>query len=296
MSRLPLLALPLAAALLAPGAAGAAACAGADTPLDASAFPAARAAVLCIVNAERTARGLPAVRHQDELELAAQRHSDDMVARDYFEHVAPDGSSPGDRIEAAGYDWWAYGENIAVGFRTPRAVMEGWMRSPGHCRNVLGPNFTQLGVGVATVAATIGGGVGTWTQDFGRPAGVPAPSTDTGPQDACSTATTLIGLDPPATPRAPGGRRPRRREHARRGPADDGPPRRPDARPCAAGCPRPTACGCGSWSAAPGAWSSAARPACATGAYLRRVRRSTLRGRLEVTVRVGTLRVTRTIS
>lgn len=209
MPRFTLLALPLAAAaLLLPSAtAGAATCAGADTQITSATLSTTPAAVLCIVNAERTARGLPAVTQNDKLELAAQRHTDDMVARDYFEHdapaPAPDGSDPGDRITAAGYEWWSYGENIAAGYRTPRDVMAGWMKSTGHCHNILAPGFTQLGVGIATRAATISRAVGTWTQDFGRPSGTHAPSSDTGPQDACSASTTLIGLgatlSPPAT-------------------------------------------------------------------------------------------------
>lgn len=209
MSRCRLLALPLAAAaLLLPSApAGAATCAGADTQIASATLPSARAAVFCIVNAERTARGLGALTQNDKLELAAQRHTDDMVARNFFDHFAPDpapnGTDPGDRITAAGYEWWSYGENIAAGYRTPRDVMTGWMKSTGHCHNILDPGFTQLGVGVASPAATISRAVGTWTQDFGRPSGTRAPSSDTGPQDACSASTTLIGpgtaLSPPAT-------------------------------------------------------------------------------------------------
>lgn len=196
--RLTVLSLAASALALPAAPASAATCEGADTSIAEASAAAARASVLCIVNAERVARGLPVLTRDAELELAAQRHTDDMVARDFFAHVAPEGTDPGDRIAAAGYDWWAYGENIAAGQRTPRQVMAGWMKSPGHCRNVLEPGFTELGVGTATAAATISPGTGTWTQAFGRPAGTQAPSDDEGPQNACSPLTVLLGLDNPA--------------------------------------------------------------------------------------------------
>jgi uncharacterized protein YkwD len=187
--------------------ASAAACAGADTPLTAATVPAAKAAVLCIVNAERTVRGLPALSQDDDLALAAQRHSDDMVARDFFDHYAPApapyGESPTDRIDATGYDWSRAGENIAAGYRTPREAVTGWLKSAGHCRNVLDPDYTELGVGIATAAATLPGGTGTWTQNFGRPRGTAAPSSDTGPQQGCAY-DGLQGLDAAGNVVAPG--------------------------------------------------------------------------------------------
>src|SRR4051794_16461891 len=116
--------------------ASASTCANADTPVTSLSRTAARHAVLCIVNAERNVRGLPSVHSDMRLMIAAQRHTEDMVARNYFEHVAPNGSDPGDRITAAGYLWMSYGENIAAGYLTPRSVMEGWMASAGHCENI----------------------------------------------------------------------------------------------------------------------------------------------------------------
>jgi uncharacterized protein YkwD len=181
-----------------PSGASAATCAGADTQISSATLDSSRDAVFCIVNAERAAHGLPSVAPSDKLALAAQRHTDDMVARDFFSHYAPApapfGEDPGDRISAADYNWGAYGENIAAGYRTPRSVMLGWMASEGHCTNILDPGFTQLGVGDATAAATIARGVGTWTQDFARPRGAAAPSSDRGPQQGCPY-TGLQGID-----------------------------------------------------------------------------------------------------
>ena len=180
--------LPLACALAALGASSAsdATCAIADTPVTSLSRSDAREAILCITNAERNVRGLPSVRSDMRLMIAAQRHTSDMVRRHYFDHTSPSGTDPGTRITAAGYLWTSYGENIAAGYDTPRSVMEGWMASEGHCHNILAPGVTELGVGVARAAASLPGGmVGTWTQDFGLPRGGSPKSNNSGPQNNC---------------------------------------------------------------------------------------------------------------
>ncbi|MFL5844887.1 MAG: CAP domain-containing protein [Solirubrobacteraceae bacterium] len=187
-----LLLLALAAgtvALPATPAAAAEICPGENATISALTLDSARDSILCLVNAERTSRGLNALVQDDGLQLSAQRHTEDMLARGFFDHVNPDGDDPGDRITAAGYDWWAYGENIAAGYRTPRDVMLGWMKSTGHCHNILDPGFTELGVGVTALAATLSHALGTWTQNFGRPAGTHAPGSDRGPQEGCAYTT-----------------------------------------------------------------------------------------------------------
>ncbi|MCW2991657.1 MAG: hypothetical protein JWM73_2251, partial [Solirubrobacterales bacterium] len=205
--RLLLFSLASLAVALPAATASATSCPGADTTISALTAGSARAAVLCVVNAERTARGLDALTLNTKLQLAAQRHSEDMLARGYFAHEAPApaafGADPGDRIDAAGYDWQSYGENIAAGYGTPREVMEAWMASEGHCHNILDPGFTELGVGVTALAATIDGELGTWTQDFGRPRGASAPGSNHGPQGACPYGA-LQGLDSPEPAAAPG--------------------------------------------------------------------------------------------
>ena len=96
----------------------------------------------------------------DKLEEAAYKHSQDMYQKDYFGHNAPDGSNGGVRIQRAGYNWAAYGENIAQGPRTEKEVVEGWLRSPGHCKNIMSKSFKEMGV------AKVGS---YWTQAFGTP-------------------------------------------------------------------------------------------------------------------------------
>lgn len=106
-----------------------------------------------------------ALRADDRLSSASRQHARDMGERDYFSHTSADGRSPWDRAEAAGYDS-AGGENIAAGYTTPAAVVQGWLDSPGHCANLMSPDMVDIGVGHAVVA---GSGYGTyWVQMFGR--------------------------------------------------------------------------------------------------------------------------------
>ncbi|MET8414078.1 CAP domain-containing protein, partial [Streptomyces sp. NPDC005195] len=120
------------------------------------------AQVVALVNQERATAGCGPLTEDAQLEKAAQAHSDDMAARNFFEHTNPDGADPGQRITAAGYRWSTYGENIAQGQQTPEAVMESWMNSPGHRANILNCAFKNIGVGVHK-----GSGGPWWTQDFG---------------------------------------------------------------------------------------------------------------------------------
>jgi uncharacterized protein YkwD len=97
------------------------------------------------------------------LRCAARKHSLDMVNRNYFDHVNPDGEDPGARIKKAGLRGVSWGENIAAGFPGAGATIEQWMESDGHCANVMRPEFRTLGVGYAK-----GGEWGhLWTQNFG---------------------------------------------------------------------------------------------------------------------------------
>ena len=91
-------------------------------------------------------------------------HSKDMYDRDFFDHTNPDGELPWDRMDRAGYNWSAAGENIAAGNPTAAATVQQWMESDGHCANIMSADFTELGVGYYP-----GGEWGhMWTQVFGR--------------------------------------------------------------------------------------------------------------------------------
>ncbi|WP_240810273.1 CAP domain-containing protein [Actinomadura sp. WMMA1423] len=118
--------------------------------------------VVSLTNAERAKNGCGALTVDSRLQAAAQGHSNDMIARNFFDHTNPSGRNPGDRITAAGYRWSTYGENIAYGQRTAAAVMSAWMNSSGHRANILNCRFKNIGVGVALKSGTP-----YWTQNFG---------------------------------------------------------------------------------------------------------------------------------
>lgn len=116
-----------------------------------------------------TYKARKALRWDDTLAAVARAHSLDMGTRNYFNHTTKgQGLSPFDRMKAAGYDYRTAGENIAAGYPTPAAVVKAWLKSPGHCANIMRKAFTEIGVGVAVVE----GSEFTYyiTQDFGRPA------------------------------------------------------------------------------------------------------------------------------
>jgi uncharacterized protein YkwD len=104
----------------------------------------------------------------DQLTVAAESHSQDMAAKNYFSHVSADGRSLGDRVTGSGYAWSSLGENIAAGYSGVDSVMDGWIASPGHCANLMNPGFAEVGV-----VCVPGGGTSTystyWTMDLGRP-------------------------------------------------------------------------------------------------------------------------------
>ena len=127
-----------------------------------------RAAVLAAVNTERHAAGRPPLRLDARLNAAAQKHAEDMLARVYYSHEAPEGSMPWGRVRAAGYEPSVVGENIAAGHVKVDEVMDAWLHSSGHRRNILENRFTELGIGLAV------GGYDhryqvLWVQDFARP-------------------------------------------------------------------------------------------------------------------------------
>jgi uncharacterized protein YkwD len=91
----------------------------------------------------------PPVSWSENLAMAAYLHSEDMALNNFFSHTGSDGSSAGQRISRQGYPWRTYGENIAVGYPTVSSVLQGWLGSEGHCRNLMDPDFTEIGAGYA---------------------------------------------------------------------------------------------------------------------------------------------------
>ncbi|WP_218563977.1 CAP domain-containing protein [Marinospirillum perlucidum] len=101
-----------------------------------------------------------------KLAEAAQVHSNDQYEHANMSHTGSDGSTPGDRIEAQGYSWSTYGENVARGHASVEAVAKGWMDSDGHCKNMMNGNFTELGI-----AATGQNSQRYWTLNLAKPKG-----------------------------------------------------------------------------------------------------------------------------
>ncbi|PWJ40195.1 CAP domain-containing protein [Sediminitomix flava] len=89
---------------------------------------------------------VPALKWNDKLAKAALDHSNDMYNNDYFSHTSPDGTNFSKRATNAGYEGRPMGENIAWGYSSEEAVMKGWMNSPGHCKNIMIGNATEIGV------------------------------------------------------------------------------------------------------------------------------------------------------
>ncbi|WP_306214853.1 CAP domain-containing protein [Actinoplanes sp. RD1] len=121
--------------------------------------------VVSLVNEERRRAGRPRLTEHPLLGAAARAHSADMAKREFYSHVSPEGSTVADRVAATGYLFAAVGENIAWGQENPMQVVTAWMRSPGHRANILHPDYTELGVGVADHRR----GALVWTQNFGIP-------------------------------------------------------------------------------------------------------------------------------
>ncbi len=111
-------------------------------------------AVVQAMNRERIAYGLPPLRISNRLSEAAHDRIDDMFSKHYFHHVAPDGTPPWKWVSHHGYRYRELGENLAIGYKTPGGIVDGWMNSPGHRANVLGAHFHDVGVAVAPGSPT----------------------------------------------------------------------------------------------------------------------------------------------
>jgi uncharacterized protein YkwD len=157
-------------------------CLSANTHAVSASVSVMRAAVLCLVNQQRTAHGLPPLRASAPLNHSAQAWSDEMVASGRFIH----GADFARRIGNAGFNWAAVGENIATGFSTPRAVVRAWMADVDHCQNILDPSYRELGIGInRRPVAGAASGPATWTEDFGLGMFQSPAAHDWRPADGC---------------------------------------------------------------------------------------------------------------
>jgi uncharacterized protein YkwD len=117
-------------------------------------------------NLERERANLAPLRLQETLGRSAEWMAADMARHDYFSHNDRYGRSFSRRIQSFGYgNWRLVGENLAYGYRTPAEVVEGWMKSPGHRRNILDRGYTEIGIAVTSDPAT--NHRFYWVQNFG---------------------------------------------------------------------------------------------------------------------------------
>ncbi|WP_289138382.1 CAP domain-containing protein [uncultured Brevibacillus sp.] len=110
-----------------------------------------------LVNQERAKAGLKPVELDASLNKVAQAKAADMSSNNYFDHTSPTYGSPFDMMKQFGVSYMTTGENIAMGQRTAREVMNQWMNSEGHRQNIMNPSFTKIGVGFVN---------GYWVQEF----------------------------------------------------------------------------------------------------------------------------------
>lgn len=120
--------------------------------------------VLRLVNIEREKNGLSALVLDDKLNKAAKVRSDELTS--YYDHVRPDGSSCFTAFKEAGASYSAAAENIAAGYKTPQDVVDGWMSSTGHRRNILTASFKKMGIGYTYASGGYGGYRYYWAQLF----------------------------------------------------------------------------------------------------------------------------------
>ncbi len=116
-----------------------------------------RAEIHRLTNVERNRAGVAALSSDNALARVAESHSKDMLKRDYFSHTSPEGCNMACRLDKVDYNYWAWGENIAwrKSSSQPDAkalakhFVDSWMASSGHRKNMLSPNFTHEGIGLA---------------------------------------------------------------------------------------------------------------------------------------------------
>ncbi len=105
--------------------------------------------LIAYTNEERVSENLLPLTRNSKLDIAAQKKAQDMIAKGYFAHFSPEGISPWHWINEAGYRYVTAGENLAIDFIDSKDVVNAWMNSPGHRRNIMKQKYTDIGMAVA---------------------------------------------------------------------------------------------------------------------------------------------------
>lgn len=150
------------------------------------------AALLDATNQQRASDHESSLNLNQQLAAAAQAKADDMAARDYWAHIAPDGKTPWTLITGAGYHYQQAGENLAYGFADAGDTVAGWMNSPTHRANMLNGSYQDVGFGVAQSPNYQGHGPATIVvAEYGQPAETAAVPVGSGVAGAPDPTTEL---------------------------------------------------------------------------------------------------------
>ena len=150
--------------------------------------------IIADTNQQRALNGVASVTESNQLDASALVKAKDILAREYFEHTAPDGKTVSDLVGEQGYTYIKIGENLALGdFTSDQDVVTAWMNSPGHRANILDPEFQQMGVGVA-YGVYQGQYVYVAVQHFGKPTSA-CPTIDQNLKDEVTAGQAKLTAD-----------------------------------------------------------------------------------------------------
>lgn len=151
-------------------------------------------------NSNRQANGLPSLTLDGTLNNSAQMKAQHMVDNDYWAHIAPDGTQPWYFFSQAGYNYRNAGENLAYGFSTSSATIQGWMNSPSHRDNILG-DYKDVGFGIVNGANYQGGNNTVVVAHYGtRISASPTPAAEPTPEPEPAPAPATVESEPAPQP------------------------------------------------------------------------------------------------
>jgi len=166
------------------------------------ALPAMAEEALGLLNSARVRAGCAPLLSHSLLYAVALEHSRDMAQNNYFSHTSLDGKGPGTRASEAGYPWGRYAENIAAGYSTAQGVVDGWLASEGHRRNVLNCDYKEGGLAVFYDPSSTY--LYYWTHDMAeRRAGAEPPTATATPRPTQGATPTPLPTSTPAPPSGP---------------------------------------------------------------------------------------------
>lgn len=157
--------------------------------------------VIRLTNVQRAASGLSPLTENSKLDSAALAKGNDMLAKGYWAHFAPDGTSPWSFFASFGYRYRYAGENLARDFSDPNSAVNAWMNSPTHRDNILNPKYKEVGIGVVE-GSLAGADTTIIVQFFGAPAGSEPAISEVKAKEASTTAPSAKPVVKKPTPAA----------------------------------------------------------------------------------------------